>query len=100
MAEIRWAGADRERWERRRISGRDGCHSRATGRLSFRLSAPLRCRDCVHRGYLLQRRDRKSTRLNSSHSCASRMPSSACKKKNKHIKKKARKIKNKKKNVT
>src|SRR3546814_2045758 len=26
--------------------------------------------------------DRKSTRLNSSHSCASRMPSSACKKKN------------------
>src|SRR3546814_8820253 len=27
--------------------------------------------------------DRKSTRLNSSHSCASRMPSSACKKKNK-----------------
>src|SRR3546814_7188697 len=25
--------------------------------------------------------DRKSTRLNSSHSCASRMPSSACKKK-------------------
>src|SRR3546814_8412976 len=29
--------------------------------------------------------DRKSTRLNSSHSCASRMPSSACKKKpNKH----------------
>src|SRR3546814_9145953 len=26
-------------------------------------------------------RDRKSTRLNSSHSCASRMPSSACKKK-------------------
>src|SRR3546814_2522960 len=27
--------------------------------------------------------DRKSTRLNSSHSCASRMPSSACKK-NKH----------------
>src|SRR3546814_4373018 len=27
-------------------------------------------------------RDRKSTRLNSSHSCASRMPSSACKKKN------------------
>src|SRR3546814_1487559 len=28
-----------------------------------------------------RRRDRKSTRLNSSHSCASRMPSSACKKK-------------------
>src|SRR3546814_8372160 len=28
------------------------------------------------------RTDRKSTRLNSSHSCASRMPSSACKKKN------------------
>src|SRR3546814_4158146 len=27
--------------------------------------------------------DRKSTRLNSSHSCASRMPSSACKKKQK-----------------
>src|SRR3546814_8063606 len=27
-------------------------------------------------------KDRKSTRLNSSHSCASRMPSSACKKKN------------------
>src|SRR3546814_10612389 len=27
-------------------------------------------------------RDRKSTRLNSSHYCASRMPSSACKKKN------------------
>src|SRR3546814_1257136 len=27
-------------------------------------------------------RDRKSTRLNSSHSCASSMPSSACKKKN------------------
>src|SRR3546814_1225053 len=27
--------------------------------------------------------DRKSTRLNSSHSCASRMPSSACKKKTK-----------------
>src|SRR3546814_6496785 len=27
--------------------------------------------------------DRKSTRLNSSHSCAPRMPSSACKKKNK-----------------
>src|SRR3546814_9344354 len=27
--------------------------------------------------------DRKSTRLNSSHSCASRMPSSACRKKNK-----------------
>src|SRR3546814_1556351 len=27
------------------------------------------------------RQDRKSTRLNSSHSCASRMPSSACKKK-------------------
>src|SRR3546814_10461959 len=27
--------------------------------------------------------DRKSTRLNSSHSCASRMPSSACKKKEK-----------------
>src|SRR3546814_1931176 len=26
-------------------------------------------------------KDRKSTRLNSSHSCASRMPSSACKKK-------------------
>src|SRR3546814_1111004 len=26
--------------------------------------------------------DRKSTRLNSSHSCESRMPSSACKKKN------------------
>src|SRR3546814_5235258 len=26
-------------------------------------------------------RDRKSTRLNSSHSCATRMPSSACKKK-------------------
>src|SRR3546814_8933568 len=26
--------------------------------------------------------DRKSTRLNSSHSCATRMPSSACKKKN------------------
>src|SRR3546814_8782191 len=29
--------------------------------------------------------DRKSTRLNSSHSCASRMPSSACKKKKKNI---------------
>src|SRR3546814_6761884 len=29
------------------------------------------------------RGDRKSTRLNSSHSCASRMPSSACKKKHK-----------------
>src|SRR3546814_5677147 len=29
-------------------------------------------------------RDRKSTRLNSSHSCASRMPSSASKKKNTH----------------
>src|SRR3546814_10204792 len=28
--------------------------------------------------------DRKSTRLNSSHSCASRMPSSACKTKNRH----------------
>src|SRR3546814_2755807 len=28
--------------------------------------------------------DRKSTRLNSSHSCASRMPSSACKKNNKY----------------
>src|SRR3546814_2792018 len=28
--------------------------------------------------------DRKSTRLNSSHSCASRMPSSACKKKTKN----------------
>src|SRR3546814_9152147 len=28
-----------------------------------------------------QARDRKSTRLNSSHYCASRMPSSACKKK-------------------
>src|SRR3546814_7840720 len=31
---------------------------------------------------LLAREDRKSTRLNSSHQCASRMPSSACKKKN------------------
>src|SRR3546814_3698029 len=31
-------------------------------------------------GHLL-RQDRKSTRLNSSHQCASRMPSSACKKK-------------------
>src|SRR3546814_6958085 len=31
--------------------------------------------------------DRKSTRLNSSHSCASRMPSSAFKKKNEHKKK-------------
>src|SRR3546814_8352184 len=28
---------------------------------------------------LAARKDRKSTRLNSSHSCASRMPSSACK---------------------
>src|SRR3546814_5156336 len=28
--------------------------------------------------------DRKSTRLHSSHSCASRMPSSACKKKSRH----------------
>src|SRR3546814_3923143 len=28
--------------------------------------------------------DRKSTRLNSSHQCASRMPSSACKTKDKH----------------
>src|SRR3546814_7900734 len=32
-------------------------------------------------------RDRKSTRLNSSHSCAARMPSSAWKKKNKRPKK-------------
>src|SRR3546814_2171726 len=32
---------------------------------------------------LAQHADRKSTRLNSSHSCASRMPSSASKKKNK-----------------
>src|SRR3546814_9369306 len=30
--------------------------------------------------------DRKSTRLNSSHQCASRMPSSACKKKHKQLK--------------
>src|SRR3546814_6064429 len=30
----------------------------------------------------LLRQDRQSTRLNSSHSCATRMPSSACKKKN------------------
>src|SRR3546814_7309057 len=30
--------------------------------------------------------DRKSTRLNSSHSCAPRMPSSACKKKNTSLK--------------
>src|SRR3546814_7252485 len=30
--------------------------------------------------------DRKSTRLNSSHYCASRMPSSACKKKNQQMK--------------
>src|SRR3546814_5226320 len=29
----------------------------------------------------MRSRDRKSTRLNSSHSCASRMPSSACKQK-------------------
>src|SRR3546814_7952306 len=33
--------------------------------------------------FLVEGTDRKSTRLNSSHSCASRMPSSACKKKKK-----------------
>src|SRR3546814_6447929 len=33
------------------------------------------------RNDVLPKADRKSTRLNSSHSCASRMPSSACKKK-------------------
>src|SRR3546814_1982637 len=32
-------------------------------------------------GFWLRERDRKSTRLNSSHYCATRMPSSACKKK-------------------
>src|SRR3546814_10468517 len=32
--------------------------------------------------HLLEGADRKSTRLNSSHQCASRMPSSACKKNN------------------
>src|SRR3546814_3506301 len=36
---------------------------------------------CVNAGHS-RPRDRKSTRLNSSHSCASRMPYSACKKKN------------------
>src|SRR3546814_9011997 len=41
------------------------------------------CRVCAikHRCTTgVQRRDRKSTRLNSSHYCASRMPTSACKK--------------------
>src|SRR3546814_5588202 len=37
-------------------------------------------RAIVDRGRV-ERGDRKSTRLNSSHSCASRLPSSACKKK-------------------
>src|SRR3546814_10635190 len=38
-------------------------------------------RDLIHAFYNNQLQDRKSTRLNSSHKCASRMPSSACKKK-------------------
>src|SRR3546814_10020170 len=38
-------------------------------------------RAAARRGHHLPPRDRKSTRLNSSHSCASRMPSSAWKKK-------------------
>src|SRR3546814_1219700 len=33
--------------------------------------------ECAHDGLVLHAGDRKSTRLNSSHSCASRMPSSA-----------------------
>src|SRR3546814_8171924 len=33
-------------------------------------------------GQFAESKDRKSTRLNSRHSCATRMPSSACKKKN------------------
>src|SRR3546814_8296562 len=42
-------------------------------------------------GRLLARVDRKSTRLNSSHSCAARMPSSAGKKKQKGIEQKVKK---------
>src|SRR3546814_8658613 len=43
--------------------------------------APVR-EDLIHhsiQGMFYIRKDRKSTRLNSSHSCASRLPSSACK---------------------
>src|SRR3546814_2497421 len=61
------------------------------GRLAVRLAtedAAAERRAHRHRAYEVGRRtvaqDRKSTRLNSSHYCASRMPSSACKKKNIH----------------
>src|SRR3546814_10502850 len=47
-----------------------------TGLHSRRHEAELRLRAA-------EAKDRKSTRLNSSHTCASRMPSSACKKKKK-----------------
>src|SRR3546814_6232979 len=44
---------------------------------------------------LRRKRDRKSTRLNSSHECASRMPSSACKKKSNNAKQRPRYIQEK-----
>src|SRR3546814_1235247 len=43
-------------------------------------------------GLPLRLRDRKSTRLNSSHQCASRMPSSACKQKTTNAKAAANRV--------
>src|SRR3546814_3989251 len=51
-------------------------------RLSAQQAARLSREVRQHRAVRVRHQaDRKSTRLNSSHSCASRMPSSACKKK-------------------
>src|SRR3546814_2222643 len=44
--------------------------------------SPLNSLEAASRARTVSPRDRKSTRLNSSHYCASRMPSSACNTKN------------------
>src|SRR3546814_1202704 len=67
-----------------RIYAQPTCHHRPdvySGIAESESAALLR--DFFHdrRCTSLKSRDRKSTRLNSSHSCETRMPSSACKKK-------------------
>src|SRR3546814_2395037 len=91
LAGIAENGFDRREncgFERQCLRPGRALHQRAEsfGAMTVEIPAPERCRGedrieiGVERPNRIRRQDRKSTRLNSSHYCASRMPSSACKK--------------------